>query len=105
MAKTRAYGIGFDKVDQRAAWSTLHTYLKPMLVLLGPIAPHLTDRLWRKIYGKRSIHSESFPSTVWKETYRKYTRGFVDFNSAVWKTKKEKARHLSSPINSERPSA
>src|SRR2546430_1512966 len=105
MAKTRAYGIGFDKADQRAAWSTLHTCLKTMLVLLGPIAPHLTDSIWRKLYGKRSIHSESFPNAVWKETYRKYTRDLVDFNSEVWKTKKEKGLSLSSPIDSKVPSS
>src|SRR5437660_135336 len=105
MAKTRAYGIGFDKADQRAAWSTLHTCLKTMLGLLGPIAPHLTDSIWRKLYGKRSIHSESFPRTVWKETYRKYTRDLVDFNSEVWKTKKEKGLSLSSPVDREVPSS
>ena len=105
MAKTRAYGIGFDKADQRAAWSTLHACLKTMLVLLGPIAPHLTDSIWRKLYGKRSIHSESFPNAVWKETYRKYTRDLVDFNSEVWKTKKEKRLSLSSPIDSKVPSS
>ena len=105
MAKTRAYGIGFDKADQRAAWSTLHTCLKTMLVLLGPIAPHLTDNIWRKLYGKRSIHSESFPRTMWKETYRKYTRDLVDFNSEVWKAKKEKGLALSSPVDREVPSS
>jgi valyl-tRNA synthetase len=105
MAKTRAYGIGFDKADQKAAWSTLHTCLKTMLVLLGPIAPHLTDSIWRKLYGKKSIHSESFPKTGGKETYRKYTRPLVDFNSEVWKMKKEKGLSLSSPIDSEVPSA
>src|SRR2546421_576124 len=105
MAKTRAYGIGFDKADQRAAWSTLHTCLKTMLGLLGPIAPHLTDSIWRKLYGKRSIHSESFPRTVWKETYRKYTRDLVEFNSEVWKTKKERGLSLSSPVEREVPSS
>ena len=104
MAKTRAYGIGFTKVDQKAAWSTLHECLKTMLLLLGPITPHLTDSVWRKLYGKRSIHSEVFPRKRWKERYRKYTRPLVDFNSDIWKMKKEKGLSLSSPINSEIPS-
>ena len=103
MAKTRAYGIGFTKADQKAAWSTLHECLRTMLLLLGPIAPHLSDRIWRKLYGKRSIHSELFPRTRWKETYRKYTRPLVDFNGDVWKIKKEKGLSLSSPITSEIP--
>ena len=75
-----------------------------MLLLLGPITPHLTDNVWRKLYGKRSIHSEVFPRKRWKERYRKYTRPLVDFNSDVWKMKKEKGLSLSSPINSEIPS-
>ena len=103
MAKARAYGIGFDKADQRAAWSTLHSCLKTMLVLLSPIAPHLTDSIWRKLYGKKSIHHESFPKTMWKETYRRYTRPLVDFNSEVWKLKKEKGLSLSSPLEREIP--
>ena len=103
MAKTRAYGIGFTKAGQRAAWSTLHECLRTLLLLLGPIAPHLSDRIWRKLYGKRSIHSEAFPRTMWKEMYRKYTRPLVDFNSDVWKMKKEKGLSLSSPITSEIP--
>ena len=103
LAKTRAYGIGFTKAGQRAAWSTLHECLRTLLLLLGPIAPHLSDRIWRKLYGKRSIHSEAFPRTMWKEMYRKYTRPLVDFNSDVWKMKKEKGLSLSSPITSEIP--
>ena len=103
MAKARAYGMGFAKADQRAAWSTLHACLRTMLVLLGPIAPHLTDSVWREIYGKKSIHSEPFPKTVWKETYRKYTRPLVDFNSEVWKMKKERGLSLSSPVEREVP--
>jgi valyl-tRNA synthetase len=105
MAKTRAYGIGFTKADQKAAWSTLHECLRIMLLLLGPIAPHLTDSVWRKLYGKKSIHSEIFPRTARKEAYRKYTRPLVDFNSEIWKMKKEKGLSLSSPITSEIPSA
>ncbi|HEX9612728.1 MAG TPA: class I tRNA ligase family protein, partial [Candidatus Bathyarchaeia archaeon] len=104
MAKARAYGIGFAKGDQRAAWNTLHICLKTMLLLLAPVAPHLTDGIWREIYGRKSIHSEAFPKTVWKETYRRYTRPLVEFNSEVWKMKKEKGLSLSSPIEKDIPS-
>jgi valyl-tRNA synthetase len=75
-----------------------------MLLLLAPIAPHLTDSIWREIYGRKSVHSEAFPKTVWRETYRKYTRPLVDFNSEVWKMKKEKGLSLSSPVQREIPS-
>jgi valyl-tRNA synthetase len=105
MAKTRAYGIGFARADQRAAWSTLHICLKTMLVLLAPIAPHLTDSIWREIYSRKSIHSEAFPKTAWKGTYRRYTRSLVEFNSEVWKVKKEKGLSLSSAVDHEIPLA
>src|SRR6266851_84424 len=104
MAKTRAYGIGFAKADQRAAWSTLHTCLRTMLILLAPIAPHLTDSIWREMYSRKSIHSEAFPRFARREIYRKYTRPLVDFNSEVWKTKKERGLSLSSPVDREIPS-
>jgi len=99
MAKTRAYGIGFTKTDQRAAWNTLHTCLRTMLLLLAPIAPHLTDSIWREVYSGKSIHSEAFPRSAWSEIYRKYTHQLVDFNSEVWKTKKERGLSLSSPVD------
>jgi len=104
MAKTRAYGVGFAKADQRAAWCTLHSCLRTMVLLLAPITPHLTDSIWREIYGRKSVHSEPFPKTVWREAYRKYTRPLVDFNSEVWKMKKEKGLSLSSPVQREIPS-
>ncbi len=104
MAKARAYGIAFTKADQRAAWSTLHTCLRTMLLLLAPIAPHLTDSIWREIYSRKSVHSEAFPRSAWREIYRKYTRPLVDFNSEVWKTKKERGLSLSSPVDREIPS-
>lgn len=104
MAKTRAYGIGFAEAHQRAAWSTLHTCLKTMLLLLAPIVPHLTDSIWREIYSRKSIHSEAFPKAVLKEVYRKYTRPLVEFNSEVWKMKKERGLSLSSPVEREIPS-
>jgi valyl-tRNA synthetase len=98
MAKSRAYGVGVSKAEQKAAWATLHTCFQTMLLLLAPIAPHLTDTLWRGLYGKKSVHVEEFPKPKWKQTYSRYTKELADFNSSMWKIKKERGLSLSSPI-------
>jgi valyl-tRNA synthetase len=103
IAKTRAYGIGVSEAQQKAAWNTLHTCLRTMLLLLAPIAPHITDNLWRNLYGKRSLHSESFPKPIWTMTYTRYTKALTEFNSGIWKRKKEKGLSLSSPLEAEIP--
>ncbi len=103
MAKSRAYGMGVSEDDQKAAWSTLHTCLQAMLVLLAPIAPHITDTLWRSIYGKASVHKEVFPKPEWPRTYSRYTHRLTEFNSEIWKTKKERGLSLSSPLDTEIP--
>ncbi|MCL4113828.1 UNVERIFIED_CONTAM: hypothetical protein GTU68_041390 [Idotea baltica] len=36
--------------------------LEPLLVLLAPFAPHLTEELWHELGHKASIHLSSFPS-------------------------------------------
>ncbi|HYY91398.1 MAG TPA: valine--tRNA ligase [Candidatus Dormibacteraeota bacterium] len=105
MAKTRAYGEGIAKRDQKAAWSTLHTCLRTMLMLLAPIAPHVSDTLWRHLYGKKSVHIEEFPKAQWARKYARYTKPLTEFNSGIWKAKKEKGLSLSSPIESEIPSS
>jgi valyl-tRNA synthetase len=88
MVKPRAYGRGFTHVEQRAAWFTLHTCMKTLLVLAAPIIPFITDHVWRKIYG-RSVHLQRFPKAKPKSKWIKLTPKVVDFNSMVWKKKKE----------------
>ena len=103
MAKSRAYGVGVTKAEQKAAWSTLHACFRTMLLLLAPLAPHITDTLWRELYRKKSVHLEVFPKPRWKETYRRHTKELVDFNSALWKRKKERGLSLSSTIEATIP--
>jgi valyl-tRNA synthetase len=103
MAKTRAYGMGVSKEGQKAAWWTLHTCLKTMLLLLAPIVPYITDSLWRDLYGKKSIHGEAFPKPSWAKSYSRYTKLLTEFNSEIWKKKKERGLSLSSPIEAEIP--
>ncbi|MEM2910600.1 MAG: valine--tRNA ligase [Nitrososphaerota archaeon] len=103
MVKTRAYGVGFTKREQRAAWFTLHTVLKNVLLLLAPITPFITDTLWRQLYGNRSIHLEGFPKVRWPTAYRKFTESLIEFNSNVWTKKKNLGLSLKDPIECEIP--
>jgi valyl-tRNA synthetase len=90
MVKPRAYGQGFTKSQQRAAWYTLHTVLRTVLLLLAPLIPYMTEYVWRQLYSKHSIHLEPFPKPAWSRTYSKNTAQMLTFNREVWKIKEEK---------------
>jgi len=90
MVKPRAYGQGFSKEQQRAAWYTLHLVLKNLLVLLAPLTPFITDHIWRQLYSKKSIHTVIFPKPRWSKVNRRHTKRILDFNRKVWKIKEEK---------------
>ena len=103
MVKARAYGQGFNKEEQRAAWFTLHTCLKTILLLLAPIAPFMTDFLWRELYSKRSIHLEKFPKPKWRSKLKELTEDLIEFNSKVWDMKKRKGISLKEEVEVEIP--
>ena len=90
MVKPRAYGQGFTKSQQRAAWYTLHTVLKTVLLLLAPLIPFMTDYVWRQLYSKHAVHVEGFPKPAWSQAYSKYTEQMLNFNKEVWKIKEER---------------
>ena len=98
MAKGRAYGDGATKGEQEAAWYTLHRVVRSVLLLLAPIAPYLTDHVWRKLYGTQSIHLEAFPKPERFEVSEKVSQSILEFNAQVWKTKKDKGLALKDPI-------
>lgn len=104
LSKARAYGLrDFTPQEQRAAWYTLHTVLKAVLMLLAPITPFITDEIWRRLYSRKSIHLEKFPKALWSTRYCKYTEKLMEFNSRVWTLKKERNLSLKDPINIEIP--
>ncbi|MEM5829855.1 MAG: valine--tRNA ligase [Candidatus Aenigmatarchaeota archaeon] len=103
MVKPRAYGQGFNKKEQLAAWFTLHTCLKNILLLLAPITPFITEKIWLELYGKESIHTQTFPKAEWKIELSKFTKNIVEFNSNVWNLKKEKNLSLKDGIEIEIP--
>jgi valyl-tRNA synthetase len=100
MAKTRAYGTGFTKQEQKSAWFTLHTCLKTIIQLLSPITPFITDHLWTGLYGKRV---DEFPSKGVKNRMTKLTQKLVKFNSSVWDMKKQKGLSLKDPVKMKIP--
>jgi valyl-tRNA synthetase len=105
MVKPRAYGEGFTKAQQKAAWYTLHTVLKNVLLLLAPITPFMSDHIWRQLYSKRSIHAERFPKPVWSKASKRYTSKMLEFNREVWKMKKEKGLALRDSVEVKVPKA
>jgi valyl-tRNA synthetase len=61
-----------------------------ILLLLAPICPFITDKLWTTIYSKESIHLNKFPAQ--SDDYGdmcKFTKAIIDFNSSIWTTKRE----------------
>ena len=103
MSKPRAYAIGFSKQEQQGAWKTLHTCLRTCLLLLAPITPFITDVVWRRLYGRRSIHLMRFPKPVWDKKYTVYTEEIKQFNSSVWGLKKSRGLSLKDSIEYEIP--
>ncbi len=103
MTKGRAYGdIGSEK-DRDAARYTLHQVMRSILLLLAPIVPHITDYIWRKLYGVGSIHVESFPDAGPYKVSKGVSQGLMEFNMQVWKTKRERGLALKEPIDAEIP--
>ncbi len=105
MVKSRAYGQNASPSGRKAAWFTLHTCLKTVLTVLAPIAPFITDSIWRQLRGKESIHVQRFPKPEWNRNFSKYTPRILEFNEHVWKLKKERnlsmKDHIELPLPSE----
>jgi valyl-tRNA synthetase len=103
MVKPRAYGQGFTKEEQEAAWFTLHECMKKILLLLAPIVPFITEKIWKEVYSKESIHKQEFPKPRKKSKLEKLTEKILEFNSKVWNLKKEKGLSLKDEIEVEIP--
>jgi len=99
MVKQRAYGVGFSDDEIRSARSTLHLCLKTCLLLLAPITPFITERIWNEIYSKESIHLQRLPKPVWDYGLREYSVKISNFNSETWNAKRTKGLSLKDPIS------
>lgn len=102
MSKARAYGFnGFSEEEQKSAWYTLHTTLKYILLMLAPVTPFVTDYIWRKIYGNKSIHLENIPQPTenWRSKYSEILDKIIELNKAIWRYKKQKNIKLIDALN------
>ena len=97
MVKGRAYGDGVKKEECDAARFTLHRVMKSILLLTAPIAPHMTDHIWRRLYGQRSIHLERFPDADRNKASRGASQAIIAFDEQIWKTKRDKGVSLKEP--------
>ncbi len=102
MTKGRAYGDGTNQ-EKEAAWYTLHHVMRCVLLLVAPITPHISDHIWRRLYGKRSIHLEKFPKIEKHRVQKTVGPAIIAFNETVWKTKREKGVSLREPIDTKIP--
>ena len=89
MIKARVYD-NQKKNYQISCLYTLHRCFSIILLLLAPICPFITEKLWNMLYSKESIHIQLFPKSVntFKD-FERYTEKIIEFNSFVWNKKKE----------------
>lgn len=92
MVKGRAYNEKgrYSRVEQEAAWYTLHYILDRVLRALYPIMPYVTTFVYRKMYGK-AIYRESFPEPEegWLKINTKLIDIIKEVNSEIWSYKKK----------------
>ena len=103
MTKGRAYGDVGNEKEREAARYTLHRVMRSILLLLAPIIPHVTDYIWRRLYGTTTIHLEQFPKAGGYKVPAGVTQALMEFNVQVWKAKRDKGLALKEPIQVEVP--
>ena len=100
LVKQRAYnseGMFTDK-EQESAWYTLHKVLRNILLILHPVAPFITDYIWRNLYNNRNIVLEKFPEPMDISIDKPLFKEIMTFNSIIWKNKKDKGYSLKDPV-------
>ncbi len=81
----------FTESEQKSAWYALHESLRTILLVLAPITPFITDRIYRELYSPNGIHRERYPRPVksWSSPLTQYTSLLLKVNAAIWKFKRE----------------
>jgi valyl-tRNA synthetase len=99
LVKNRAYNQAglFSKEEQNAAIYTLHKVLDNILLVMHPVLPFITHRIYRDMKG-REIESEKFP-TPWKLSKVPFSvQELLELNGKIWKAKKDKSLSLKTEI-------
>ncbi|MGD9380960.1 MAG: valine--tRNA ligase [Candidatus Thorarchaeota archaeon] len=86
----------FNKDEQESGWFALHETLEVILKALAPITPFITDKIYRELYSKEGIHSESYPTPQkeWKSKLTEHTDLLLKTNGGFWKFKRENGLSL-----------
>lgn len=69
-------------INENGAKLTAENY-KTFLLLLSPFAPHLTEELWEKLGGKKSIHLQNWPSYSSKNIQGETAEIIIQINGKV----------------------
>jgi len=99
LVKNRAYNQAglFSKEEQNAAIYTLHKVLDNILLVMHPVLPFITHRIYRDMRG-REIESEKFP-VPWKLSKVPFSvQELLELNGEIWKAKKDKGLSLKTEI-------
>ena len=86
------------KEECEAARFTLHHVMKCVLLLTAPITPHMTDHIWRRLEGQRSIHLEKFPEPDKHKLSKSVGPAIIKFDETIWKRKRDRGVSLREPI-------
>jgi valyl-tRNA synthetase len=100
MVKPRAYNQDgrFTKIEQAAAIHTLNEVLEKILLLLAPITPFITRKLYRDLFG-RIVEEQPFPEPEKRPPRVGFrTEDLLALNSRIWKAKKDRGLSLKAPV-------
>ncbi|MDD2678426.1 MAG: valine--tRNA ligase [Candidatus Nanoarchaeia archaeon] len=88
MVKKRAYS------NDSSALYTIYESFEKLILLLAPIIPIVSEKIYKELFGKKtSIHLSPFP-TAGDYELSKFTKKILEFNSKVWAQKKEENKSL-----------
>ncbi len=100
MVKKRAYNRDglFTEAEANGARKTLYEVLQTILKAMAPIAPFITDYIYRQLWNE-SVHVQAFPDLrPTNEFDQKVTTVLIEFNSSIWKVKKDHQKSLREPV-------
>ncbi len=99
LVKNRAYNTDnrFSEEEQNAAVATLRYCLEKLLLILAPIVPMITYKLYSDLFSK-DVHFEKFPAAESYELPGFTGEQLEDLNRSIWKQHTEKGLTLKAEI-------
>ncbi|MBI4017768.1 MAG: valine--tRNA ligase [Candidatus Aenigmarchaeota archaeon] len=99
LVKPRAYNESgvFTNDERDAARWALNYVVDLMLLLLAPISPFITYKLYEELHGA-NVHAEKLPVALDVSSIGFETRHLLEVDGAIWKHKKDKGLNLKSDV-------